>query len=180
MAHLPPPDVVTFLLLDSSEGTYPMQVTRGSVVSFNYTLTDDDGNILDSSENCDPLVYLHGYENIIPGLEDALEGTETGHKSQVVVDAGDAYGEVDQGAIFEVPRDQFPEDMPLEPGMQFMAETPSGDVALRVVGANETDVTVDGNHPLAGMRLHFDVEIIDVRAASEEELEQGYPQSGEE
>ncbi len=154
-----------------------MQVTRGSVVSFTYTLTDDEGNILDSNDNCDPLTYLHGYDNIIPGLEGALEGTLVGHKSQVAVEAIDAYGEVDEGAIFEVPRDQFPEEMPLEPGTQFMAETPSGDVALRVVGASETDVMVDANHPLAGMRLHFDLEIVDVRPASEEELELGYPQS---
>lgn len=157
-----------------------MQVTRGSVVSFNYTLTDDEGTILDSSESCDPLAYLHGYDNIIPGLEGALEGAAAGHKSQVVVEAADAYGEVDEEAIFEVARDQFPEGVPVEPGMQFLGETPSGDAPFKVVAVNETGVVVDANHPLAGKRLHFDVEIVDVRPASDEELESGYPQSDEE
>ncbi len=157
-----------------------MQVTRGAVVQFNYTLTDDDGNILDSNTDCDPLAYLHGYDNIIPGLERGLEGTAVGHKSQVVVEATDAYGEADEEAVFQVARDQFPEGVPIEPGMQFVGETPSGDTPLTVVAVNENEVVVDANHPLAGKRLHFDVEVVDVRPASDEELQLGYPQSSEE
>jgi FKBP-type peptidyl-prolyl cis-trans isomerase SlyD len=153
-----------------------MQATRGAVVRLSYTLTDDEGTVIDSSEGCAPLVYLHGYENIIAGLENALEGVTAGYKSQVVVEAADAYGEVDQEAIFEVPREQFPEDMPVVPGMTVAGETPSGDVPLVVVEVNETGVVVDANHPLAGMRLHFDVEVVDVRAASNEELRLGFPQ----
>jgi FKBP-type peptidyl-prolyl cis-trans isomerase SlyD len=153
-----------------------MQATRGAVVSLSYTLTDDEGTVIDSSDDCAPLIYLHGYENIIAGLENALEGVTAGYKSQVVVEAADAYGEVDEEAIFEVPREQFPEDMPVVPGMTVAGETPSGDVPLVVVEVNDTGVVVDANHPLAGMRLHFDVEVVDVRPASNEELRLGFPQ----
>jgi FKBP-type peptidyl-prolyl cis-trans isomerase SlyD len=153
-----------------------MQATRGAVVSLSYTLTDDEGTVIDSSEGCAPLVYLHGYENIIAGLENALEGVTAGYKSQVVVEAADAYGEVDEEAIFEVPREQFPQDMPVVLGMTVAGETPSGDVPLVVVEVSDTGVMVDANHPLAGMRLHFDVEVVDVRAASNEELRLGFPQ----
>ncbi len=114
-----------------------MQATRGAVVSLSYTLTDDEGTVIDSSEGCAPLIYLHGYENIIAGLENALEGVTAGYKSQVVVEAADAYGEVDEEAIFEVPREQFPEDMPVVPGMTVAGETPSGDVPLVVVEVND-------------------------------------------
>lgn len=169
-------DVVTFEYLDPNEGIRAMQATRGAVVSLNYTLKDDEGTVIDSTADCGPFVYLHGYANIIPGLESALEGVVTGHKSTVVVEAPDAYGEVDEGAIFEVPRDQFPEAMDLAPGTQFVGETPSGEVLLKVVEANDTDVRVDANHPLAGVRLHFDVEVLDVRPASDEELRLGRPQ----
>jgi FKBP-type peptidyl-prolyl cis-trans isomerase SlyD len=153
-----------------------MQATRGAVVSFNYTLTDDSGAVIDSSEGGAPLQYLHGYDNIIPGLETALEGVECGHKSTVVVEPGDGYGEVDDEAIFEVGRDKFPDGMEIFPGMQFAGETPNGDVPLTVVEVRDDSVVVDANHPLAGERLHFDVEVVDIRPASDEELELGYPQ----
>lgn len=153
-----------------------MQATRGAVVSFNYRLTDDNGNLIDSSEDGTPLTYLHGYDNIIPGLEAALEGKEVGYAAEVAVDAVDAYGEVDQEAIFEVAKEKFPGGMELAPGMQFAGETPSGDVPLSVVEVRDDMVVVDANHPLAGMKLHFDVEIVDIRPATEEELEHGQPE----
>ena len=153
-----------------------MEATRGTVVSLNYTLTDDDGTVLDTSEGCAPLTYLHGYENIISGLESALEGVEVGHKSEVVVEAADAYGEVAEGRVFAVARDQFPPDVPVAPGMTFAGETADGDVPLMVIEVNDDRVMVDANHPLAGMRLHFDVEVVEVRAASGEELRLGQPQ----
>lgn len=153
-----------------------MQATRGAVVSLTYSLTDDEGNVIDSSEDCAPLTYLHGYENIIPGLESALEGVAAGYKSEVVVEAADAYGEVDEEAIFQVRRDEFPPDMPVAPGMSFAGETESGDVPLLVVEVNDDEVVVNANHPLAGKRLHFDVEVVEVRPASDEELRLGYPQ----
>jgi FKBP-type peptidyl-prolyl cis-trans isomerase SlyD len=153
-----------------------MQATRGAVVSFNYTLTDDCGAVIDSSEGGAPLQYLHGYDNIIPGLENALEGVECGHKSTVIVEPADGYGEVDDEAIFEVGRDKFPDGMEISPGMQFAGETPNGDVPLTVVEVRDDSVVVDANHPLAGERLHFDVEVVEIRPASDEELESGYPQ----
>ncbi len=94
-------------------------------MSFNYTLTDDDGNTIDSNEGCAPLSYLHGYDNIIPGLESALEGVEVGFASSVVVEPAEGYGEVDQDAIFEVSKDKFPAGMELAPGMQFAGRRPA-------------------------------------------------------
>jgi FKBP-type peptidyl-prolyl cis-trans isomerase SlyD len=153
-----------------------MQATRGAVVSFNYTLTDDSGEVIDSSEGCAPLQYLHGFDNIIPGLESALEGVESGFKSVIVIEPADAYGDVDPEAIFEVEKDKFPEGTEIYPGMQFAGETPNGDVPLTIVEVRDYSVIVDANHPLAGARLHFDVEVTDVRPATDEELTVGYPQ----
>ena len=150
-----------------------MQVTHGAVVAMNYTLTDDEGELIDSSQ--EPLVYLHGYGNIIPGLETALEGAEPGQQHSVVVEAADAYGETDPGAIIKVPADTVPEGVELAPGMVVVGDTPSGPIQLTVVEVNEDNIVVDGNHPLAGKRLHFEVEIVEVRDASEEELAGGCP-----
>jgi FKBP-type peptidyl-prolyl cis-trans isomerase SlyD len=152
-----------------------MQATRGAVVSFNYTLTDDDGNTIDSSENLVPLVYLHGYENIIPGLEKALEGADVGFASKVVVEPAEAYGEIQPDAFFEVGKDKFPPDIQLSPGMQFAGETPDGAFPLTLVEVKDNSVVVDGNHPLAGKRLHFDIEVVDIREASGDELAAGCP-----
>ena len=153
-----------------------MQAIRGAVVSFNYKLTDDDGNTIDSSEGCAPLSYLHGYDNIIPGLESALEGVDVGYSANVVVEPADAYGDIDEEAVFEVGRDKFPPEMELAPGMQFAGETPSGDVPLTVMQVNDDSIIVNANHPLAGERLHFDVEVVDIREATDEELQQGHPE----
>ncbi len=155
-----------------------MQATRGAIVSLNYTLKDDEGVTIDSNEGRPPLVYLHGYDNLISGLEAALEGTSAGYRSTVVVEPADAYGEFDKEAVFEVPLSEFPEGMPLAPGLQLAAETPGGDISVVVVEVGEEAVLLDANHPLAGKRLHFDIEVVDVRAASAEELEMGYPECG--
>jgi FKBP-type peptidyl-prolyl cis-trans isomerase SlyD len=150
-----------------------MQVTSGAVVSINYTLTDDEGVIIDSNVGRPALVYLHGHDNIIPGLEKGLEGASLGDRLKVDVQSVDAYGDFDQDAVFEVPRDEFPEEMPIEEGMQFCAETPGGEMAITVAEVREDSVVVDANHPLAGMTLHFDIEVLDVRQGSEEELQLG-------
>jgi FKBP-type peptidyl-prolyl cis-trans isomerase SlyD len=153
-----------------------MEATRGTVVTLNYTLRDDEGQILDNPDK--PFDYLHGYGQVIPGLEKALEGAEPGHQQEVVVDPAEAYGEPDPGAIFTVPSDNVPEDVDLEPGMTVIGETPTGSVRLTVREVSEENIVVDANHPLAGKRLHFDVEVLDVRAASDQELAQGSaPQS---
>jgi FKBP-type peptidyl-prolyl cis-trans isomerase SlyD len=150
-----------------------MEVTHGAVVAMNYTLTDDDGELIDSSQ--EPLVYLHGYGNIIPGLEKGLEGTEPGQRHTVVVEPAEAYGETDPGAIITVPSETVPEGVELTPGMVVVGDTPSGPIQLTVREVNEDNIVVDGNHPLAGKRLHFEVEIVEVRPASDEELAEGCP-----
>lgn len=150
-----------------------MQVTHSAVVAMNYTLKDDEGELIDSSQ--EPLVYLQGYGHIIPGLEKGLEGTEPGERRSVVVEAAEAYGETDPALIITIPSDTVPEGVALTPGMVVVGDTPSGPVQLTVVEIRDDGVVVDGNHPLAGKRLHFEVEVVDVRAASDEELAEGCP-----
>ena len=152
-----------------------MTIKENSAVSFHYTLTDDDGQTLDSSAGKDPLAYLHGAGNIIPGLESALEGKAVGDAMVVAVTAAEGYGEVQQELIQEVPRDAFQGVDSIEVGMQFEAQTgQGGNVPVTVTAVTDEVVTVDGNHPLAGKNLNFDVSIEDVREATEEELEQGH------
>lgn len=119
--------------------------------------------------------YLHGAKNLIPALEDALEGKEAGDKANVVVAPENAYGGRDEQKIQRVPRKMFPVDQELVVGMPFSSATPEGTAVNVVITAiEETEVVIDGNHPLAGVELHFDIEIIGVRDASEEELEHGH------
>lgn len=151
-----------------------MKTAANMVVSFHYTLKDDTGEVLDSSSGREPLSYLHGHGNIIPGLEKALEGTTIGHKSHVSVGAKEGYGESNPELVFEAPREHFPADMQLEQGARVYAEGPEGPVSFTVVKLTEKGAVLDGNHPLAGKKLHFDVEIVDVRPATQEELEHGH------
>lgn len=151
-------------------------VAEGKVVSIHYTLRDDEGSVLDSSQGGPPMMYLHGAENIVPGLEKQLTGQSVGDKVEAVVPPAEGYGERRGPGPQQVPRSAFPEDADLEVGMQVMAQGASGDpIALWLVGLAEDHVLVDTNHPLAGVTLHFEVEITGVRAASEEELEHGHP-----
>jgi FKBP-type peptidyl-prolyl cis-trans isomerase SlyD len=152
-----------------------MQVTSGAVVSITYTLVDDDDIVIDSNVGRPALVYLHGHDNIIPGLESGLEGASAGDRLKVDVEPANAYGDVDEDKIFELSRDEFPEEMPMEEGMQFCAETAGGEMAITVTEVRESSVVVDANHPLAGMTLHFDIEVLDVRQGSDEELQLGQP-----
>lgn len=151
-----------------------MKTALNMVVSFHYTLKDDGGEILDSSSGREPLSYLHGHGNIVPGLEKALEGTSAGHRSHVAVEADEAYGEANPDLVFEAPREHFPADIKLEAGTRVYAEGPQGRVAFRVVRLTEKGAVLDGNHPLAGKQLHFDVEVVEVRAATPEEMEHGH------
>jgi FKBP-type peptidyl-prolyl cis-trans isomerase SlyD len=145
------------------------------VVSIHYTLTDDDGETLDSSAGRDPLMYLHGASNIIPGLESALTGKDVGDKVQVTVEPADAYGEVDAELVQRVPREAFEGIEQIEPGMQFEARSPEGGSQVVVVKEVADDgVVIDGNHPLAGQTLHFDVSVEEVRAATDEEVAHGH------
>ena len=152
-----------------------MTIKENSAVSFHYTLTDDDGQTLDSSAGKDPLAYLHGAGNIIPGLESALAGKSVGDSMVVAVTAAEGYGEVQKELIQEVPRDAFQGVDSIEVGMQFEAQTgQGGTVPVTVTAVTDEIVTLDGNHPLAGKNLNFDVSIEDVRDATEEELEHGH------
>jgi len=154
-----------------------MKIQKNSVVSFHYALTDDEGKNLDSSSGGDPLDYLHGAGNIIPGLEKALEGKSAGDSLKVPVVAAEGYGEVQQELIQEVPKTAFQGVDAIEVGMQFEAQTSQGGtVPVTVTAVTDEMVTVDGNHPLAGVNLHFDVSIEAVREATEEEIAEGHSQ----
>jgi len=151
-----------------------MTIKPQSVVAIHYTLTDDDGIALDSSRDQNPLTYLHGGGNIIPGLERALLGRQAGDRLQVSVPAADAYGEFVDDMVQRVPLSAFGDDAEIEVGMRFRANTEQGDLSVVVTGIEGDLVTVDGNHPLAGKNLHFSVEVVAVRDASAVELAHGH------
>lgn len=145
------------------------------VVSMHYTLTDDNGNVLDSSEGSDPLSYLHGVGNIIPGLEKALIGKMADDALQVTVAPAEGYGEKIPELMQKVDKAAFQGVENLEPGMAFEAQGENGEVQRVVIaGIDGDEVTVDGNHPLAGVTLIFDVKIVSVRDATEEEISHGH------
>jgi FKBP-type peptidyl-prolyl cis-trans isomerase SlyD len=151
-----------------------MQIKKNSVASLNYVLKDDEDNVLDQSDSGN-FAYLVGAGQIIPGLEKAVEGKQTGDQLNVSIMAVDAYGERVLEKIQRVPQKMFPEDIEIKPGMQFEAQSPDGDVSIATVDSIDGDVVVvDHNHPLAGKNLHFEVEVVDVREASAEELEHGH------
>jgi FKBP-type peptidyl-prolyl cis-trans isomerase SlyD len=151
-----------------------MQVADNMAVSIHYTLTNDDGEVLDSSIGDEALVYLHGVGNIIPGLEKALHGKVAGDKFNVRIAPEDAYGELMEDMIQVISRDMFEGIDNIEVGMQFNADVSSGSGVVTVVNIEDDDITIDGNHPLAGLALTFDVEVMDVRAATEEEAAHGH------
>lgn len=151
-----------------------MQIAKNAVVAIDYTLTDAEGQVLDSSEGRGPLSYLHGAGNIIPGLERALEGKAEGEKVQVEVPPEEGYGQRDDNLIQKVPKKLFAETAEPEPGMQFQAQSPQGTQLLTVVEVEDEQVTVDANHPLAGKKLNFDVAVVNVREATDDELEHGH------
>ncbi|MBP7711900.1 MAG: peptidylprolyl isomerase [Gammaproteobacteria bacterium] len=152
-----------------------MQVANNMVVTIDYTLTDNDGTVLDSSDGGEPLAYLHGQGNIIVGLEEALEGLSAGDAVDVTVLPEKAYGERRDDLIQVVPRERFVTDGEIEVGMTFHShESDNGGRVVRVVEVSPEQVTIDGNHPLAGVTLNFSVRIQDVREASAEELDHGH------
>ncbi|TAM12474.1 MAG: peptidylprolyl isomerase [Nevskiaceae bacterium] len=150
-----------------------MQIADRRVASFHYTLTDDDGKTLDSSRGHEPLSYLHGGGNIVSGLERALVGKVAGETLKVDVSPEDGYGLHREQLVQVVPASAFG-DTEVKPGMRFTAETDGGPVSVVVTQVADGQVTVDGNHPLAGQTLHFDVEVVDVREASPEEIVHGH------
>lgn len=147
-----------------------MTIAKDKMVSINYTLKDDEGKLLDTSVGAEPLQYLHGNGYLLPKLEEALEGKNPGDKISVVLAAKDGYGEYDEKLVVEVPRDQFDTEVTIEPGMKFQADTPVGPQIVTVIKVTDKAITINGNHELAGKNLHFDVEVLEIRDASEEEL----------
>ncbi len=150
-----------------------MQISDNMAVSIHYTLTNNSGEKLDSSAGAEPLVYLHGAGNIISGLEEALTGRSAGDKFNVTIEPEDAYGEKRADMIQVVSKSMFG-DMPVEVGMQFHAEVSHGPGIITVVHIDGDEVTIDGNHPLAGEALTFDVEVMEVREATEDEISHGH------
>ena len=152
-----------------------MLIAEHSVVSFHYTVKDDESSeVIDSSQNSDPMTYLHGARNIIPGLEQALEGKQAGDDIEVTVEAADAYGEHSADRVHQVPRSALEGVERIEPGVTVVANTEQGQVNLVIVDVADDEVTLDANHPLAGRRLTFNVSIAEVREASEEEISHGH------
>lgn len=151
-----------------------MQIAKNTVVTIDYTLTDDDGDVVDTSQGREPLSYIQGVGSIIPGLESALEGKSTGDSLEVTIPPEQAYGARQDTLVAQVPRDRFESADQLQPGMQFQTQTESGIQVITVVGIDGDTVTVDANHPLAGATLNFAVSIVGVRDATTEELEHGH------
>ncbi len=152
----------------------PSTIADDVVVSLDYTLTVD-GELVDASEENEPIEFLQGYQNIVPGLEKELYGLAVGDSREVVVAPKDGYGEVDPQAIMDIPRSQFPKEIELQAGIELALEQPDGHVLHAVVTALDPNtVTLDFNHPLAGKELTFRVTVTDLRAASDEEKAHGH------
>lgn len=151
-----------------------MQVKENHVVQIDYTLTNNQGQVLDSSNGKQPLAYIHGHGQIIPGLEQALEGKAAGDKFDVTIPAEQAYGEHRPDLVQQVPASAFAGVEKVEPGMRFQAETDQGPIPVTVTAVTDEAVTVDANHELAGQELNFAVKIEAVRAATETELDHGH------
>ena len=151
-----------------------MKIERGRVVRMHYTLRDERGTTIESSGGREPLAYLHGFGHVIPGLEKALDGSRAGLKTTVTIAPQDAYGEKDPQAVIRAPREDFPEGLTLEPGVEVQAETPDGPITFTVVSIEDDEAVLDANHPLAGKTLTFDVEVLEVREGTAEEIAHGH------
>ncbi|QGM21204.1 peptidylprolyl isomerase [Spiribacter sp. 2438] len=150
-----------------------MQIAKNAVVAIDYTLRDSDGEVIDASPEGQPLQYVHGAGNIIPGLENALEGKAAGEDVEVTVPPEEAYGDRDDRLQQDVPKSMFEGVDNVETGMRFQAQTQNGTQIVTVAAVSGDSVTVDANHPLAGQTLNFKVKVSDVREASDQEIENG-------
>jgi FKBP-type peptidyl-prolyl cis-trans isomerase SlyD len=150
-------------------------ISADTVVSIHYTLRGEDKAVLDSSEGAEPLMYLHGHGQIIPGLEKELLGKKVGESLKAEVSAKEGYGEFDEGLILSLEKKQFPKGAKIEMGMMFELAGPQNEtLVVRVTKIDADSVEVDGNHPLAGKKLFFDVSVVAIRAATKEELTHGH------
>ncbi len=151
-----------------------MEVAADKVVLIHYTLKDDDGEVIDSSAGSDPLAYIQGHGNLVPGLEKALEGKQNGSKVVVSVPPEEGYGKHDAKLIQRIPKRSLQGAGQIKKGMQFQARTDEGVRQFTVTAIAGDMVTLDGNHPLADKTLHFDIDVVEVRDATSEELEHGH------
>ena len=154
-----------------------MKIEKNSAVSIHFGVAEVDGNALDSTENGSPLEYIHGSKFLVPGLEKELEGKEVGYQFDVKLEADEAYGPFQEALVQEVPRTLFEGVDEIEVGMSFQAETEQGPRTVEVTAVTEENVSIDANHPLAGMALQFVGEVVAVRPATEEELSHGHVHS---
>lgn len=148
-----------------------MTITKNKFAAINYILRDTEGLELDSSVGAEPLGYVHGRGYLIPGLEAQLEGKATGDKFSCTIEPKDAYGERDERLVAQVTRDKFEEGSPIELGMHFQVMTPAGPSIVRITRIDDDTITIDGNHEMAGKTLNFEIEVVEVRDATQEELD---------
>ena len=154
-----------------------MTIQNDKVITINYVLKDDKGELIDQSTD-GSFCYLHGAQNIIPGMENALTGKTTGDALNLVIEPAEAYGEYNPNLTQVVDRGMFDPNDQVEAGMQFQAQDQQGNMMIITVAKVDGEqVTIDGNHPLAGVTLHYDIEVVDVRDATDEELSHGHVHS---
>ena len=152
-----------------------MAIGQNKVVTMNYTLKDEQGNVIQTTDNKEPFRFMSGNKQILPKLEEEVDAMIIGSKKNVKIPAKEAYGEYTEQAIQQVKKANFPQDVELKVGMEFISNTPEGQQLPFVVKEiKNEEVTVDFNHPLAGMDLEFDVELVDVRDATLEEIQHGH------
>lgn len=151
-----------------------MIIEKNKVVSIDYVLTNENGDVLDSTENQDPLVYLHGAGNLISGLEAELEGQAVKSRIRTNIAPKDAYGEYDEKLVQTVPLSSMPNSEHIKEGAQFQIDTSQGPKIASITKVENGEFTLDLNHPLAGIALNFDVQVVDIRDATEEEIEKGH------
>jgi FKBP-type peptidyl-prolyl cis-trans isomerase SlyD len=151
-----------------------MQIEKDKVVAIEYTLKDESGKVVDSSQGREPLSYIQGNGNLIPGVENALEGKNPGDRVEVTVPPETGYGVRDEALVLSIERAHFSEVEDLQEGFRFRMDAPDGPAVFTVLKIDESEILADGNHPLAGMTLDFDITIQSVRDATAEELEHGH------
>ena len=157
----------------------PKEIGEDTVVTLEYTLTVN-GEVVDTSEGGRPIQFIQGQQQIIKGLEDELYGMSIGETKDVIVEPEAGYGDVDPENFAEIPRDQFPSEIPLEPGVELELKDEDGEIIdARIISVEDDVVRLDFNHPLAGEQLHFQVKIVDLREATPEELDHGHVHDGE-
>jgi FKBP-type peptidyl-prolyl cis-trans isomerase SlyD len=157
----------------------PKEIGEDTVVTLEYTLKVN-GEVVDTSEGAQPIQFIQGQQQIIKGLEDELYGMSVGESKEVIVEPESGYGEIDPENFAEIPRDQFPPEIPLEPGVELELKDEDGEIIdARIVTVMDDIVRLDFNHPLAGEQLHFQVKVVDLREATPEELDHGHVHDGE-